>query len=83
MNFNPFGLRAMKRGLKAHTVLDGIARHFAPTPMPFRSERGKLRKDDSSSKSVRDYLAEKQVYRQIHPRKAPYEPNQMARNFWK
>jgi hypothetical protein len=32
---------------------------------------------------VQDYLAEKHICGQIKPRKGRYEPNQIARNFWK
>lgn len=32
MDFYPYGIRAITRGLKAHTVLDTVARHFLPDP---------------------------------------------------
>jgi hypothetical protein len=66
--------------LKAHTLLDTVARHFT-TPM--RKMGGKLRKDDQSWKSVKDYLQEKYVCTLIDKRKGRYESRQIVRNFWR
>jgi hypothetical protein len=82
MYFNPLRIRAMSRGLKAYTRLDKVAVHFLPDPVPVRS-RGKFRKDDSSAKSVNDYLHEKYVYDHRMKRKGLYQPSQIVRNFWR
>jgi hypothetical protein len=76
------GTRAWKRELKAHTLLDTVARHFTVGPFP-KHRGGKLRKDDQSCKGVKDYLAEKYVYDQINRRKGRYEPSQIVRNFFR
>jgi hypothetical protein len=83
MDFNPFGTRAMARGLKAQTVLDTVARHFTPDRMPVRRRRGKFRKDDQSCKGVRDYLEEKYMWHINNRQKGRYEPMQIARDFWR
>jgi hypothetical protein len=83
MDFYPYGTRALIRGRKAHTVLDTVARHFLPYPVPLCRAPGKLRKDDQSCKSVKDYLEEKYVYDHRMNRKGRYEPRQIVRNFWR
>jgi hypothetical protein len=81
MDFYPYRIRAMSRGLKAHTKLDSVAVHFLPDPVPVCRARGKFRKDDQSCKSVKDYLHEKYVYDKWMMRRGRYEPRQIVRNF--
>jgi len=82
MNLNPVGLRAMRRGLKSHTLLDSVARHFTVGPFP-KGRDGKFLKDDQSAKVVQHYLEEKYVAARITKRKGRNEPMQIVRNFWK
>jgi hypothetical protein len=74
------GTRAYPHGLRAHTRMDTVARHFH-TPMS--KIGGKLLKDDQSAQGVQDYLAEVYVWQMNNRRKGRYEPTQIVRNFWK
>ena len=80
MDFNPVGVRAWTRRLRAHTLVD-VAEYFTPDQTPVRKTRGKLRKDGYGWLSVKEYLEDKYLDAQISKRKARYEPSQIVRNF--
>jgi len=63
-------------------VLDTVARLFTP-PCAGAENTGKLRKDNQSCKSVKDYLQGKYVCNLIDKRKGRYEPTQIVRSFWR
>lgn len=67
--------------LRAHTLLDTVARHFTLEREPVRKIPGKFRKDDQSCKGVQDYLAERYLLRR--GMRGRYEPRQISRNFFR
>jgi len=81
MDFYPHGTRAFKPCLKAYTKLDNVTRHFTPDRLPLSRTCGKLRKDDQSCKSVKDYLEETYMFDLLKKRKGRYVPRQIVRNF--
>lgn len=82
MVYGPNGTRAFKRELKAHTVLDNVARHFTVGPFP-KGTGGKFRKDDSSAKGVQDYLAARFVDAMVFRRRGEYRPTWIVKNFFR
>lgn len=82
MDFHPHRLRAFPLPLRAHTLIDTVARHYTLGPFP-KGETGKFLKDDQCAKGVQDYLAERYVDAMVFRRRGRYEPRQIVRNFFR
>ena len=61
------------RGLRDHTLVDSVSRHFDAGPC---HHHGKYRKDDQSAKGIHDFLEEKHLLNV--DRRGRYQPRQFV-----